>query len=68
VTPLLYFSLLFPDHAKRLKVGEHLETLFEHIWQFGIIKKGYYGLCHGISGNAYQFISPICRKVLPHKI
>lgn len=68
VTPLLHFSLLFPDHAKRLNVIAHLDTLFETIWRYGVIKKGFYGLCHGISGNAYQFISPICRKILPGRI
>lgn len=28
----------------------------ENIWNFGILKKGY-GLCHGITGNAYSFLS-----------
>lgn len=28
----------------------------EVVWSRGILKKGY-GLCHGVSGNAYTFIS-----------
>lgn len=65
VTPLLHFCHLFPDEAKQLKVREHVKVLFEQIWRYGVIKKGFYGLCHGISGNAYTFVSSVCRRVLP---
>ena len=27
----------------------------DNIWDFGVLKKGY-GLCHGITGNAYPFL------------
>lgn len=35
------------------------------IWEQGILKKGFWGLCHGTSGNAYTFISPVFHRVLP---
>jgi lantibiotic modifying enzyme len=31
-----------------------------------VLKKGF-GLCHGISGNAYAFISPAVQKAFPEK-
>lgn len=36
---------------------EVIEVALKHIWNYGVLKKGF-GLCHGISGNAYAFISP----------
>jgi len=37
-----------------------------HIWKFGVLKKGF-GQCHGISLNAYVFISPSLQQVLHEK-
>lgn len=68
VTSLLNFCLLFPDYAEKLKVKQHIHGFIEYIWRYGIIKKGYYGLCHGVSGNAYPLISPVCRTILSNEI
>lgn len=35
---------------------EAAEKCGQVIWQRGLLKKGY-GLCHGISGNAYAFLA-----------
>ncbi|KAL4444850.1 hypothetical protein ABPG74_016058 [Tetrahymena malaccensis] len=51
VVPLILASQLFG--AQNLL--ESAKRAGEDIWKFGILKKGY-GICHGISGNAYAFI------------
>lgn len=64
VTPLLHCCNLFPEQSDKMNLKQHIADLFEHIWRYGVLKKGFYGLCHGVSGNAYQFISPICKKIM----
>ncbi|EAR85126.1 lanthionine synthetase C-like protein (macronuclear) [Tetrahymena thermophila SB210] len=51
VVPLILGSQLFG--AQNLL--ESAKRAGEDIWKFGILKKGY-GICHGISGNAYAFL------------
>lgn len=48
-------------------IKEILEANLDFIWKYGILKKGF-GLCHGISGNAYAFLSPSVHQVLPDKV
>jgi hypothetical protein len=43
-----------------------IEKSLNHIWEYGILKKGF-GLCHGISGNAYTFIAPSIQKAFPDR-
>ena len=43
-----------------------IQVNLDHIWKYGVLKKGF-GLCHGISGNAYSFISPSLQVVLNEK-
>ena len=38
---------------KYLKAGKQCA---EVLWQRGLLRKGY-GLCHGVSGNAYGFLA-----------
>ena len=38
----------------------------DFIWEYGVLKKGF-GLCHGISGNGYAFISPSIQQALPDR-
>ena len=45
---------------------EVIEVNLNHIWKFGVLKKGF-GLCHGISGNAYAFISPSLQQMFHDK-
>jgi hypothetical protein len=46
---------------------EVIEVNMNHIWNYGVLKKGF-GLCHGISGNAFAFISPSLQEVFHDKI
>lgn len=46
---------------------EVIENALNHIWKYGVLKKGF-GLCHGISGNAYAFISPSLQQVFHDKV
>lgn len=47
-------------------IKEVIQVNLDHIWKYGVLKKGF-GLCHGISGNAYSFISPSLQVVLNEK-
>ena len=57
VTALAKCAWMFPELGIALGLKEVLEVSLNHIWKYGVLKKGF-GLCHGISGNAYSFISP----------
>ena len=57
ISCLARFSIMFPEMGIQMGLHEIIKASLEHIWNFGILKKGF-GLCHGISGNAYAFISP----------
>ena len=46
---------------------EVIEISLNHIWKYGVLKKGF-GLCHGISGNAYTFISPSLQSLFHDRI
>jgi lantibiotic modifying enzyme len=63
VTALAKFSEIFPEMSIQMGIKEVVEVNLEHIWKFGVLKKGF-GLCHGISGNAYTFISPSVQQFL----
>ena len=65
VTPLLHFCELFPQEAKALNLLQIMTTHLDKIFEEGILKKGYWGLCHGVSGNIYPLISPVFHRVLP---
>lgn len=43
---------------------EVIEVALNSIWKFGVLKKGF-GLCHGISGNAYAFLNPAIQVLFP---
>lgn len=64
LTPLLHFCELFPEAAKELNLQKIIVSNMNKIWEEGILKKGYWGLCHGTSGNAYTFISSVFHRVL----
>jgi hypothetical protein len=57
---------MFPEIGITMGLREVIEVNLNHIWKFGVLKKGF-GLCHGISGNAYAFISPSLHQVLHDK-
>lgn len=63
VTALAKFTEMFPEIGITMGLKEVIEVALNHIWKFGVLKKGF-GLCHGISGNAYAFISPSLQQVL----
>ncbi|KAL4493681.1 hypothetical protein ABPG72_004174 [Tetrahymena utriculariae] len=52
VVPLILASQLFGVQ----NLLELAKRAGEDIWKFGILKKGF-GICHGISGNAYAFVA-----------
>ena len=52
VIPLLHRAYEVFEDAKFLKL---MEIALECVWKYGILKKGF-GICHGISGNAYPFV------------
>lgn len=57
VSPLILARKIHGNNAKLAEnIGLALEKACENIWKYGILKKGY-GLCHGISGNAYAFLN-----------
>jgi lantibiotic modifying enzyme len=62
VTALSKFYEMFPEIGISLALKEVIDTNLKHIWKYGVLKKGF-GLCHGISGNAYAFISPSIQHV-----
>ncbi len=66
VTALAKFAEIFPEMAIQMGIKEVLQVNLDHIWKYGVLKKGF-GLCHGISGNAYAFISPSIQQVLHEK-
>lgn len=66
VTALAKFAQVFPEIAIQLGIKEVIQVNLDHIWRFGVLKKGF-GLCHGISGNAYAFISPSIQQVMHEK-
>lgn len=41
--------------TKNEKYIESAEKCIDCIWNYGLLKKGF-GLCHGISGNAFAFL------------
>ncbi|XP_043273846.1 glutathione S-transferase LANCL1 [Venturia canescens] len=52
-------SMFFLEAHKVFGKESYLQTAIECgevVWSRGILKKGY-GLCHGVAGNAYTFIS-----------
>jgi lantibiotic modifying enzyme len=63
VTALAKFTEMFPEMGVTMGIKDVLEVALGHIWKYGVLKKGF-GLCHGISGNAYAFISPSIQQVL----
>lgn len=62
VTALAKFMEMFPEVGISMGLKEVLDVSLNHIWKYGVLKKGF-GLCHGISGNAYTFISPSIQQV-----
>jgi lantibiotic modifying enzyme len=66
VTALAKFTEIFPESSIQMGIKEVIQVNLDHIWKFGVLKKGF-GLCHGISGNAYTFISPSIQQVFPEK-
>lgn len=59
IIPILSFSHIFfkhtnPDLSSRLLAS--VLKAGEDVWTRGLLKKGF-NLCHGISGNAYAFLS-----------
>ena len=64
VSPLARFQLMFPEKGIQMGLPEIIKASLNHIWNYGVLKKGF-GLCHGISGNAYSFIFPAVQEVLP---
>ena len=62
VTALAKFTEMFPEIGIAMGLKDVLDVSLKHIWKFGVLKKGF-GLCHGISGNAYTFISPSIQNV-----
>lgn len=57
VSALARFYLMFPEDGIKMGIIETIKKALNHIWDYGVLKKGF-GLCHGISGNAYAFIAP----------
>ena len=53
---------MFPEIGLMMGIKDVLDRNLSHIWKYGVLKKGF-GLCHGISGNAYCFISPSIQEV-----
>jgi hypothetical protein len=58
---------MFPEMGISLGLKEVIEVNLNHIWKYGVLKKGF-GLCHGISGNAYAFISPSIQQALHERV
>lgn len=52
-TALLYRAYEVFNDVKYLK---GMEIALDCVWKYGILKKGF-GVCHGIAGNAYCFLS-----------
>jgi len=52
--------VLASEVFKGLSIGEECSKAAllagEDIWKYGILKKGF-GLCHGVTGNAYSFLT-----------
>ena len=67
VNCLARFQLMFPEKGIEFGLPEIIKASLDHIWNYGILKKGF-GLCHGISGNAYSFIFPSIQELLPEDI
>jgi hypothetical protein len=55
---------MFPEEGIRLGLTEIVQKGLKYVWEYGILKKGF-GLCHGISGNAYLFIAPSIQIAFP---
>lgn len=62
VSGLARFYLMFPEEGIKLGIPDVLKKALSHIWDYGVLKKGF-GLCHGISGNAYAFIAPSIQEL-----
>ena len=45
VVPLARFMESFPEKAIALKIPEIIEKSLDHIWKYGVLKKGF-SLCH----------------------
>ena len=67
VIALAKFYEMFPEMGISLGLKEVIEVNLNHIWKYGVLRKGF-GLCHGISGNAYAFISPSIQQVLHERV
>lgn len=67
VIALAKFYEIFPEMGISLGLKEVIEVNLNHIWKYGVLRKGF-GLCHGISGNAYAFISPSIQQVLHERV
>lgn len=52
IIPMLYQAYKVYGDQKYLN---SMEQSLDCVWRFGILRKGY-GLCHGITGNAYTFL------------
>lgn len=67
VTALAKFFHMFPEIGISMGIKEVVEANLNHIWKYGVLKKGF-GLCHGISGNAYAFISPSLQEIFHDRV
>ena len=67
VSCLARFQLMFPEKGIQFGIPEIIKASLDHIWNFGVLKKGF-GLCHGISGNAYAFILPAVKEFLSEDV
>lgn len=66
VNALARYQEMFPENGIQLGLGDVIKRALDHVWKYGVLKKGF-GLCHGISGNAYAFLSHSVASVLPEK-
>lgn len=66
VNALARYMEIFPEHGISLGIPDVIQRALDHIWKYGVLKKGF-GLCHGISGNAYTFLSRSVANVLPER-
>jgi hypothetical protein len=64
---LARFTQMFPEMAIKLALKEVIDVNLAHIWKYGVLKKGF-GLCHGISGNAYAFLSEPLHEIFPDRV
>lgn len=67
VSGLARFMNMFPEEGIKLGIPQAVQKGLLHIWEYGVLKKGF-GLCHGISGNAYAFMAPSIHKLFPEQV